>query len=844
MTIDFTNTKNDELLDTFIYPMIFSRDVVLFPDISVPFFFEFDSFQLSTIKSAIDISSKVFVCAGDDEELRKLSKENICDRHIVGVVCEIKEFVSQGDVVVVLLSALCRAKLIEKKIVGDEKDLNVIHSDMSASSIDEEASDKSFNSDKLTNSRPFGLFARVHLMTSVVPKTLEEGGELRCSFDKIISYLRDIHMLDERMISKNFMLLINERTSHCTNSTETEKILNLVSFRANMNFMEKLTLLRESDLLKRARIIEAFLEKVYLSLQEKRKIDQKVEKNIKEAQTNYILQEQLKAIQEQLGVNNHTNDYDLLEKRIKECNFSNEARKVAQSEFNRLKQMNAMSSEVTVSKTYLEVLLSLPWGTISEDNYDILNAQKILNEHHYGLRDIKNRILEHICVQARLKSPNSSVLCLVGPPGVGKTSICASIAKALNRKFITIALGGVSEESLIRGHRRTYVGAMNGRIIEGIKKCGTDNPVCLFDEIDKLGGGRGGDPESALLEALDPQQNFRFEDHYLSVAYDLSKVMFICTANTMDIKRPLLDRMEVIHLPSYARSEKFQIAKNYLVTESFRRNGINDNEMKFKDDAIWKIIDCYTKESGVRNLSRKIDQVCRKFLLYNEMSANKKNSTVDENSLLLRKSSLITSKNLSKFLDEPIYGEGYKYEDSVGVVNGLAWTEVGGEILKIEVMTFAGKGNVQITGNVGKVMEESVKAARTFVFANALELGISCNLYEIDIHVHMPEAAIPKDGPSAGIAIVVGLVSSLTNRSVKSSVGMTGEVTLHGLVLPIGGLQEKIFAAAREGIKEIIIPNKNEKDLNKIYRSHFDIMKDVKILRVSNVSEVLKFVLN
>jgi len=546
-------------------------------------------------------------------------------------------------------------------------------------------------------------------------------------------------------------------------------------------------------------------------------------------QKEYYLNEQIKAIQKELGeASDPKDEIEEIEQKLKKINLSDEAREKVKAEIKKLKQMGPMSAEATVVRNYLDWIISIPWNNNLETTINLNKALKVLDEDHFGLSKVKDRIIEYLAVQTRVKKPKGPILCLVGPPGVGKTSLGKSIAKALDRPFIKFSLGGIRDESEIRGHRRTYIGSMPGKIIQSLKKSKHSNPLFLLDEVDKIGSDWRGDPASALLEVLDPEQNKNFNDHYLEVDYDLSNVMFITTANTLNILPPLLDRMEVIRLAGYTEDEKINIANKFLLPKQIKDNGVKEKEMKLGDDIIKEIIRSYTKESGVRNLEREISKVARK-VVKKVVAGEEKEVNVDSN-------------NLSDFLGVPKFKFGeLESENRVGIVTGLAWTEYGGEILKIETVTMPGKGRMQITGKLGDVMQESVKAAKSFVRSKCLEYGIIPPLFEKkDFHIHVPEGATPKDGPSAGIGMVTSIVSSITNIPVRRDIAMTGEVTLTGQVLPIGGLKEKLLAAHRAGIKEVLIPKENEKDLVDMPKKIID---EIKITPVEFADEVLKIAL-
>ncbi|WP_298162043.1 endopeptidase La [Acidocella sp.] len=560
-------------------------------------------------------------------------------------------------------------------------------------------------------------------------------------------------------------------------------------------------------------------------LQVEKKIRNRVKRQMEKTQREYYLNEQLKAIQKELGESEDGKDEIAeLEEKIKETKLSKEAREKALAEVKKLRSMSPMSAEATVVRNYLDWVVGIPWKKKSKIKNDVIEAEKILDTDHFGLEKIKERIVEYLAVQARAPKVRGPILCLVGPPGVGKTSLGKSIAKATGRNFVRMSLGGVRDESEIRGHRRTYIGSMPGKIIQGMKKAKTSNPLFLLDEIDKLGADWRGDPASALLEVLDPEQNSTFNDHYLEVDYDLSDVMFVTTANSLRMPQPLLDRMEIIRIPGYTEDEKVEIAKRHLVPKQTDAHGLKPSEWSISDDALLETVRTYTREAGVRNLEREIATLARK--------------AVKEIVTAKSKKVAITRKNLEKFLGVPKfrYGET-ESEDMVGVVTGLAWTEVGGEILTIESVLLPGKGAIRQTGKLGDVMQESVQAAHSYIRARATQFGVKPPFFDKhDIHVHVPEGATPKDGPSAGIAMATSIVSAITGIPIRKDVAMTGEITLRGRVLPIGGLKEKLLAALRAGITTVFIPKDNEKDLAEIPAN---VKKGLTILPVSHVDEVI-----
>jgi ATP-dependent Lon protease len=584
-----------------------------------------------------------------------------------------------------------------------------------------------------------------------------------------------------------------------------------------------------TDVVKRLESLLADLESEIDILQVEKRIRGRVKRQMEKSQREYYLNEQVKAIQKELGEGEEGADLEELEKRIKAAKMPKEALKKAESELKKLKLMSPMSAEATVIRNYIDTLVGLPWKKKSKVNNDLDNAEKVLDQDHYGLDKVKERILEYLAVQQRVDRVKAPILCLVGPPGVGKTSLGQSIARATNRKFVRMALGGVRDESEIRGHRRTYIGSMPGKILSSLTKVGVRNPLFLLDEVDKMGMDFRGDPASALLEVLDPEQNHTFQDHYVEVDFDLSDVMFVATANSLNIPGPLLDRLEVIRLAGYTEDEKTSIATNYLIPKQIKNNGLKKGELQIEESAIRSMIRYYTREAGVRSLEREISKVCRKVVKL----------------LLLKKEAApitVDADNLEKFLSVKIFDYGLAAkENQLGQVTGLAWTEVGGDLLTIEAALMPGKGVITRTGSLGDVMKESVEAARTVVRSRARALGITDEAFEKkDIHIHFPEGATPKDGPSAGIAITTALVSVFTGIPVRSDVAMTGEITLRGEVLPIGGLKEKLLAAHRGGIKLALIPEENVKDLIDIPDN---VKNAIEIIPVRWIDKVLELAL-
>jgi len=622
---------------------------------------------------------------------------------------------------------------------------------------------------------------------------------------------------------------LGDGSNNLKNLKDPSQIANNISANLNIQMFEKQELLEILDLKKRLEKIHQFIEKETSVISVEKKIRGRVKNQMEKTQREYYLNEQLKAIQKELGeIDEGKDELTSLSKAISDAKMPKEAKEKCLSELKKLKSMSPMSAEATVVRNYLDWMTELPWSNKSKINTDLNNAQKILDEDHYGLEKVKERIIEFLAVQKRMNKMKGPILCLVGPPGVGKTSLGKSIAKATNRKFIRISLGGIRDEAEIRGHRRTYIGSLPGKIIQMMKKAGTKNPLFLLDEIDKVGNDYRGDPSSALLEALDPEQNKEFNDHYLEVDYDLSDVMFVTTANTLNILPPLLDRMEVIRLSGYTEDEKVNISQKYLIPNQSKNNGLKKDEWKINEEINRKIIRHYTRESGVRNLEREISKIARKLV-----------KKIDNNEKV---NNPINNKDLKDLLgvEKFKYGE-IEEENGIGVVTGLAWTEAGGEILKIESVVMPGKGKMQITGKLGDVMQESVKAAKSYIRSKSLDYGIIPPIFDKkDFHIHVPEGATPKDGPSAGVGMVTSIISAITEISVDKNVAMTGEITLRGLVLPIGGLKEKLLAAHRAGIKKVLIPMENKKDLIEVPKAVLD---TVEIIPVKNIDEVLKVAL-
>ena len=644
-----------------------------------------------------------------------------------------------------------------------------------------------------------------------------EGKELEALGRTVVSQFEQYIKLNKK-IAPEVLVSLNQ-------IEDPSKLADTVAAHLNLKISEKQEVLETAKINERLERVFGHMESEIGVLQVEKRIRNRVKRQMEKTQREYYLNEQLKAIQKELGEGEDGKDETAeLEAKIKKTRFTKEAREKAMAELRKLKTMSPMSAESTVVRNYLDWMLSIPWKKRSKIRNDVIEAEKVLETDHYGLDKVKERIIEYLAVQARSPKVRGPILCLVGPPGVGKTSLGKSIARATGRNFVRMSLGGVRDEAEIRGHRRTYIGSMPGKVIQGMKKAKTSNPLFLLDEVDKLGADWRGDPSSALLEVLDPEQNSTFNDHYLEVDYDLSDVMFVTTANSLRMPQPLMDRMEIIRIPGYTEDEKVEIAKRHLIAKQGEAHGLKPDEWSLSEEALHELIRTYTREAGVRNLERELANLARKAV---REIVTKKTKKV-----------MITRKNLEKYAGVPKfrYGET-EAEDMVGVVTGLAWTEVGGEILTIESVLLPGKGNIKQTGKLGDVMQESVSAALSYVRSRSIRFGIKPTLFEKrDIHVHVPEGATPKDGPSAGIAMATSIVSVLTGIPVRRDVAMTGEITLRGRVLPIGGLKEKLLAALRAGITTVFIPKDNEKDLAEIPDN---VKKGLKIIPVADVDEVI-----
>ena len=656
--------------------------------------------------------------------------------------------------------------------------------------------------------------------------TYENINELESKEDLFPLAMAAIKRLEKSSINKK---ISQETISNIRQLKNPSQIADNLASHLNSTISEKQQLFETIDVKKRLELIIKIIENEASIIGVEKRIRGRVKNQMEKTQREYYLNEQLKAIQKELGeIEDGKDETSNLNKAILKAKMPKEVQKKCMSELKKLRNMSPMSAEATVVRNYLDWMIDIPWYKKDQVDIDLNKAMKVLDQDHFGLEKVKERIIEFLAVQKRMQKIKGPILCLVGPPGVGKTSLGKSIARATNRQFVRMSLGGVRDEAEIRGHRRTYIGSLPGKILQMMKKAGTKNPLFLLDEVDKIGNDYRGDPSSALLEALDPEQNKTFNDHYLEVDYDLSDVLFVTTANTLNILPPLLDRMEVIRIPGYTEDEKINIANKYLLPKQIKDNGVKEGELDIKDGTIKELIRSYTKESGVRNLEREISKIARKSV---KKIVNNETSKVE-----------VDEKNLKDFLGIKKFKFGeLENENKVGIVTGLAWTEYGGEILKVETVNMPGKGKMSITGKLGDVMQESVKAAKSFVRSKSLEYGIIPPIFEKkDFHIHVPEGATPKDGPSAGVAMVTSIVSSITKIPVNREIAMTGEVTVTGQVLPIGGLKEKLLAAHRAGIKTVLIPKDNEKDLVEIPKK---VKEDIKLIPVETADQVIKIAL-
>jgi ATP-dependent Lon protease len=761
-----------------LLPVLPLRDIVVFPHMIVPLFVGRDK----SVRALEDVMK-------DDKKILLVAQKNAADDdpssdeiYQVGTVATVLQLLKLPDgTVKVLVEGISRATITE---FSEKKEFFEVYAEVT---VEDDTDDTEQEA----------------LSRSVVSQ-----------FEQYIKL--------NRKIPPEALVSVNQIDVH-------SKLADTVASHLALKISEKQELLEISSVAARMERIISFMEGEIGVLQVEKKIRGRVKRQMEKTQREYYLNEQLKAIQKELGETDEGKDENAeIEEQIVKTRLSKEAKEKAKSELKKLRNMSPMSAEATVVRNYLDWMLGIPWKKRSRVNRDIKKAQDILNADHYGLKKVKERILEYLAVQQRTQKLKGPILCLVGPPGVGKTSLGKSIGNATGRNFVRMSLGGVRDESEIRGHRRTYIGSMPGKIIQGMKKAKSSNPLFLLDEIDKMGQDFRGDPASALLEVLDPEQNDNFQDHYLEVDYDLSDVMFVTTANTLRIPDPLLDRMEIIRIEGYTEDDKIEIARIHLLDKQMKAHGLKEGEWSISDSALRDVIRYYTREAGVRNLERELANLTRK--------------ATKEILLQINESIKITTRNLGKYAGVKKYRYGeVEEEDLIGVTTGLAWTEVGGEILTIEAVMVPGKGKMTVTGKLGDVMQESIQAARSFVQSRSAEFGIKPTLFnKRDIHVHVPEGATPKDGPSAGVGMATSIVSTLTGIPVRKDIAMTGEITLRGRVLPIGGLKEKLLAALRGGIKKVLIPKDNEKDLVEIPDN---VKKGLEIVAVTGVEEVLEHAL-
>lgn len=761
------------------YPVLPLRDIVVYPKMIVPLFVGREK-SIRALQEVVDNDLNIILTTQKEAATEDPAGDDIYHVGTLGTVLQLLRL--PDGTVKVLIEGLERVKL--NKIYNND--------DYLAASI------------------------------TVMPEPEDKSPELEGIVRAVLTQFEEYVKLSKKT-APEVLVAVNQIEDY-------SKLADTIASHLALKIADKQALLEGSTLNERFEKILGFMDAEIAMLEVESRIRNRVKKQMEKSQKEYYLNEQMKAIQKELGDGDEDSEISDYMKRIEKIKLSKEAKDKALAEVRKLKNMSVMSAEATVVRNYLDWLLDIPWQKRSKVNKDLNKALEILEADHYGLDKVKERIVEYLAVQARADKVKGPILCLVGPPGVGKTSLGKSIAKATGRAFVRASLGGMRDEAEIRGHRRTYIGSMPGKIVKGMKKAGTSNPLFLLDEIDKMGSDYRGDPASALLEVLDPEQNSTFNDHYLEVDYDLSDVMFVTTANSLDMPRPLLDRMEIIRLSGYTEDEKIEIARRHLIPKIFVENAVSPSELAISDDAVRSIIRYYTREAGVRNLERELSTIARKAVKDILLSKKKKQIKV-------------SAKNIDEYLGviKFRYGEAEE-EDHIGVTTGLAWTEVGGDILFIEAVDMPGKGAVKQTGKLGEVMKESIETAYSVVRSHSKELGIDPKVFEkTDIHVHVPEGATPKDGPSAGIAMYTTLVSVLTKIPVRKDVAMTGEITLQGRVLPIGGLKEKLLSALRGGIKTVIIPKENEKDLAEIPDN---VKSGMKIIPVSEAKEVLKIALN
>ncbi|BBO70989.1 Lon protease [Desulfosarcina alkanivorans] len=759
-----------------VLPLLPLRDIVVFPHMVAPLFVGRNK-SVSALSSAMNKDKRIFLATQRNAGVDNPTEKDICDVGVVGTVLQLLRL--PDGTVKALIEGKQRARIV--RYVPNPEFFEV----------------------------------ELALLPDTTGDTIEVEALMRAVIDDFTEYAGINKSISKELLAKVSAI------------ADPSKLADSVASHFSFKLENKQHLLETVDLSKRLSLLVKLIKLEIEVYQMDQRIKGRVKEQMEKTQKNYYLNEQMRAIKKEMGAEDEASDeLKDLEKKIKRKRMSKEAASKSRQEFKKLKLMTPMSAEATVVRNYIDWMISLPWFNKSRIRNDLVEAEKILNEDHYGLEKPKERILEYLAVQTLVKKLRGPILCLVGPPGVGKTSLAKSVARATGRKYVRLSLGGVRDEAEIRGHRRTYIGAMPGKVIQSLKKAGVNNPVFCLDEVDKMSMDFRGDPSSALLEVLDPEQNYSFNDHYLDLDYDLSDILFITTANTLpDIPLPLQDRMEIIRLPGYTEIEKYNIAKKFLIPKQIAANGLKDENITFSKGAIYMIIQRYTREAGVRNLEREISSVCRKTA---RQVVNQKEE----------KNHVISANTITKMLGPPPFKiSQIEEKDQIGLVTGLAWTQVGGELLCVETLTMPGKGKLNVTGKLGDVMKESAQAAVSFVRSRADRLGIDKEFHkELDLHIHIPEGAIPKDGPSAGITMCTSLVSALTRRPVRRDVAMTGEITLRGRVLPIGGLKEKMLAAHRGGIRKVIIPKENEKDLKDIPKV---VTRQMKVVPVEHMDEVL-----
>jgi ATP-dependent Lon protease len=757
-------------------PLLPLRDIVVFPHMVAPLFVGRNK-SVSALSSAMNKDKRIFLSTQRNPGVDNPTEKDICDVGVIGSVLQLLRL--PDGTVKALIEGKQRARI--QRYVPNPEFFEV----------------------------------ELSLLPDTTGDTIEVEALMRAVIDDFTEYAGINKSISKELLAKVSAI------------ADPSKLADSVASHFSFKLENKQHLLETVDLSKRLSLLVKLIKLEIEVFQMDQRIKGRVKEQMEKTQKNYYLNEQMRAIKKEMGSEDEASDeLKDLERKIKRKRMSKEATSKSRQEFKKLKLMTPMSAEATVVRNYIDWMISLPWFKKSRIRNDLVEAEKILNEDHYGLDKPKERILEYLAVQTLVKKLRGPILCLVGPPGVGKTSLAKSVARATGRKYVRLSLGGVRDEAEIRGHRRTYIGAMPGKVIQSLKKAGVNNPVFCLDEVDKMSMDFRGDPSSALLEVLDPEQNYSFNDHYLDLDYDLSDILFITTANTLpDIPLPLQDRMEIIRLPGYTEIEKYNIAEKFLVPKQVLANGLKDENIAFSKAAIYMIIQRYTREAGVRNLEREISSICRKTA--RQVVGQKEG-----------KKHVISANTITKMLGPPPFKiSQIEEKDQIGLVTGLAWTQVGGELLCVETLTMPGKGKLSVTGKLGDVMKESAQAAVSFVRSRADYLGIDKDFHkELDLHIHIPEGAIPKDGPSAGITMCTSLVSALTRRPVRRDVAMTGEITLRGRVLPIGGLKEKMLAAHRGGIRKVIIPKENEKDLRDIPKV---VTRQMKVVAVEHMDEVL-----